>query len=95
MTASSLALEIKMPIAGEIELSDLRDNRQADKAGVVRRVPNALRRLLIIPRLRIENIRHKFLRVAIVQREQSRLHLDHDAMPRQKNVIYRRKAETV
>ena len=63
------------------------DNRQLDKARLVRRVIDTLRRFLIIVRHGPEDVRHERLRVAIVKREPARLDLDHDPVPRQEDMV--------
>jgi hypothetical protein len=62
------------------EVHCLRHNRETDKAGIAWSMPDALCRLLVIRGLCIKDVWHKRLRVAVVEREQARLHLDHDAM---------------
>src|SRR5204863_9746106 len=47
--------------------------RQLNKARLIRRVIDALRRLLIIRGFGPEDIRHKLLRIAVVKREPARL----------------------
>src|SRR5581483_4861093 len=64
--------------------------RQLNKTRPAPLVINPLRRLLVILRLRPENVRHKFLWIAIVKRKPARLNLDHDPMPRLKHMIRRR-----
>jgi hypothetical protein len=50
-------------------------------------VINPLARLPVVPRLRPKNIRDKRLRIAIVKREPTGLHLHHYPVPGQKNVV--------
>src|SRR5687768_847115 len=49
--------------------------------------------LAIIRRLRVEDVRHERLRIAVVQREQCRLDLHHDPMSRLKDVVHVRQLE--
>src|SRR5438105_255189 len=72
-----------------------RHHRQLNKARLIRRVINPLRRFLKIFRLGPENIRHELLRIAIVKRKPTGLNLDHDAMTRQKDVICRRQRPAI
>src|SRR5665213_3468170 len=60
--------------------SKLRHYGQTDKARRPRRMPDALRCLLIVAGFRVEDVRHEGLRVAVVEREERRLHLHHDAV---------------
>jgi len=63
------------------------NHRQLDEAGLIGRVIDSLRGLLVVLRLRGENILHKFLRITIIQWKPRGLNLNHETMPRQKYVI--------
>ncbi len=56
---------------------------------------NPLRGLLVVSRRCPEDARHERLRIAIVQREPARLHLDHDPVSREKHVVRGRQREAV
>src|SRR5215471_17466331 len=75
--------------------SGRRHNRKFDEARLPGRTIDALRRLLVVGRGRAKDARYERLRLAIVEREPTRLHLHHDAMTRQENVVRRRRRETV
>src|ERR1044072_272358 len=66
----------------------LLNDRQHYRAGVRTAEPDTLRRLFIVILLRVHNILDVRLRVAVVQREERRLHLDHDSMARPKYVVH-------
>src|ERR1700743_532866 len=70
-----------------------RHDRQADITRRARRVPDALHCFLIVAGLRIKNVRHKGLRIAVVEREERRLHLHHDAVAALEGVVDHREAE--
>src|SRR5579859_561497 len=72
-------------------------HRQFHVAGHSRLVamPDGLRRALVISRLGPEDIGHKSLRIAIVEREPAGLHLHHDAVAGQKNVVGCRQLEAI
>src|SRR5690348_1852732 len=55
----------------------LADHGQGDEAGLAGCVVHALRRLHVVGRLRLEDVGHEGLRIAVVQREPARLHLHH------------------
>src|SRR5438552_7611810 len=63
------------------------DNRQLDKARLVRRVIDTLRCFLIIVRHGPADVRHEGLRVAIVNREPARRDWDHDPVTRQEDMV--------
>src|ERR1700740_2740416 len=69
--------------------------RKIDKAGLSGRVPHALRCFLIVARLRIKNVWHEGLRIAVVKREEARLHLDHDAVSGFEDMICRWQAQAI
>ena len=69
--------------------------RQFNEARLPRRVINPLSGLLIIARLRPEDILDERLRIAIVKWEPARLHLNHDSMAGQKDVIGRRQTPAI
>src|SRR5215472_13138930 len=71
------------------------DDRQADEGGVLGRVPDALRSPVKIRCLGGEDVRHKRLRVAVVEREERGLHLHHDAMTRLECVVNHRQRKDV
>ena len=75
--------------------SGRRHHRQLDEARLAGRVIDPLRRLAVVRRLRAEDVRHEGLRIAIVEREPARLHLHHDAVARQEDVVRRRQREAV
>src|SRR5579871_6968757 len=54
---------------------------------IFRRPVNRFRRLLVIRILRFKNVRHKFLRIPVVEREPRALHLHHDAVPLLEHMI--------
>ena len=54
-----------------------------------------LGRRFIVLRLGLEDIRHKGLRIAVIEREPARLDLHHDAMTRQERVVGGRERETI
>ena len=56
---------------------------------------DALRRFAIISRLGPEDVWHKRLRVAVIEREPARLHLHHDAVTRQKDMVRRRQSKAI
>src|SRR5215216_401928 len=66
----------------------LLNDRQHYRAGVRTAEPDTLRRLFIVILLSVHNILDVRLRVAVVQREERRLHLDHDSMARPKYVVH-------
>src|ERR1044072_8746951 len=61
--------------------------RQLDEARLTGRVIDALRGLPVIARLGPEDVRDEGLRVSGVEREPTRLYLQHDAVPRQEDVV--------
>src|SRR6185312_15538117 len=56
-----------------------RDHRHFDRARLLGRVPDSLRRLDIVAGLREQDVGHVALRVAVVERKPARLDLHHDA----------------
>ena len=68
---------------------------QFDKACVLGRMINPLRRLLVIGRSGPKNIGHECLRIAVVKREPTGLDLNHDAVPRQEDMIRVGKGESI
>ena len=72
-----------------------RNNRQLDRAAAARRVIHALGRFFVIRGLRQEDVRHKGLRIAVVQREPARLDLHGDAVAGQEHVVGVRQREAV
>ena len=56
---------------------------------------DALRCGLIIRRLGVEDVGHEALRIAVIKREQARLHLHHDAVAGGKDMVHMRQAELV
>src|SRR6187455_1312179 len=60
---------------------------QRHRARVGAAKPHALRRLLVVARLREHDVLDIGLRIAIVEREQARLDLHHDPVTRQEHVI--------
>src|SRR5512133_286996 len=75
--------------------SALRDHGQLDKACLAGRVIDPLDRFSIVPLLRPENVWHERLRIAVIQRKPTRLHLHHDAVTGQEDVIRCRQREPV
>ncbi len=51
--------------------------------------------LHIIGGLRVEDVRHEALRIAVVERKERRLDLHHDAVPRLEIVIHVRQREAI
>src|SRR5277367_639345 len=70
-------------------------DRQLDKARLARRVVNALRALAVVLRLRVEDVRHEGLWIAVVQWKPGGLHLHHEAVSGQEYVIRRRQREAI
>src|SRR5438876_6840676 len=64
-----------------------RDQRQLNKTCFAGQMINPLCSFLKISRLRPKDVLHKRLRVAIIERKPTRLNLDHDSMPRQKDMV--------
>src|SRR5437588_11960824 len=71
-----------MPSASAAYRGSIHD-RKLDKAPVI----DAVRSSSVVARLRKHDIRHKLLWIPVVQREPARLHLDHDPVTGQENVI--------
>src|SRR5665213_629147 len=70
--------------------SKLRHYRQTDKTCRPRGMPDALRCLLIVAGFGVEDVRHEALRIAVVEREERRLYLHHDAMSALDGVVHHR-----
>src|SRR5882724_13652987 len=70
-------------------------DRQRDVGSFLGGVIHALCGLAVILGLGEQDVGHKGLRVTVVQWEPTRLHLHHQAVPRQENVIVRRELEFV
>src|ERR1044072_7869512 len=66
----------------------LLNRRQHYTAGGPTAEPDTLRRLFIVILLSVHNILDVRLRVAVVQRKEGRLHLDHDSMAPPKYVVH-------
>src|SRR5258708_26124496 len=71
------------------------DDGKLDEARLSRRMVDLLLRLAIILRLGPEDVRNKGLRIAVVEREPAGLHLHHDAVAGQENVVCRWQIEAV
>jgi len=69
--------------------------RQFNETRLPRSVVDPLYRFAVIPRLGPKDIRHKRLRISIVEREPARLHLNHHAVTREKDVVRRGQREAV
>src|ERR1700722_10597175 len=70
-------------------------DRQLHKARLVSGAVNALGRLTIVRRFREQNVRHKRLRIAVVQRKPGGLYLHHDLVAGQKHVVRGRQRELI
>src|SRR5580693_1770752 len=58
-------------------------------------MPYALRCFLVVGGLCVEDVRHKGLRVAVIQRKEARLHLHHDAVSGLEDMVHRWQAEAI
>src|SRR6185437_116154 len=63
------------------------DDRQLHEARVSRLVEHALLRFSVVAGLGPEDVGHEGLRIPVIEREPARLDLDHDAVPRQKDMV--------
>jgi len=72
-----------------------RDDGQADEAGCAGGAPDALRGLLVVGGLGVEDVRDEGLRVAVVEGEEGGLDLDHDAVSGLEDVVDLRETEFV
>ena len=61
--------------------------RQLDETCIGARVMDVLHCLAVVGRFRNEDVRHEGLGIAVIQRKPARLHLDHDAVPRQEYMV--------
>src|SRR5277367_4906385 len=71
------------------------DDWKIDKTCLPGKMVDLLLGLAIVTRLCPENVRDEGLRIAVVQWEPARLHLHHDAMAGQKDMVRRRQIEAV
>src|SRR5690242_21555778 len=78
-----------------MELLRVFHQRQLNKAGLIRGVVNTLCGFVVVGGLGPENIGHKGLRIAVVEREPARLDLHHDAVARKENMIRGREIKFV
>src|SRR5579864_2423929 len=73
-----------LALAGLVRSSNYRQLNKALLAGCV---VNPLYRLLVVARLGPEDALHERLWIAVVERKPARLHLHHDSMARQEDVV--------
>ena len=69
------------------------DDGQADEAGCAGGSPDALRGLLVVGGFGVKDVGDEGLRVAVVEREEGGLDLDHDAVSGLEDVVDLREAE--
>src|SRR5437868_14675896 len=69
--------------------------RQLYEAGFSRSVIDSLHGFSVVSGFGPEDVRHKCLRVSVVERKPRRLNLNHNSMALQKNVIRSRQSEAV
>src|SRR5262245_46591778 len=99
-TAEKAAASSKAIVSGIREfmgqlLLRFRNQRQLDETGAVRRVVDSLSCFAIVFGFGPEDVLHKRLWIAIVEREPARLNLHDDPVAREKDVISRRQCESI
>src|SRR5277367_2869112 len=73
----------------------LRDYWEIDEGGVAGSVIDALRGFYVVGGLGVKNVGDEGLRVAVVEREERGLHLNHDAMAGEEDVVHGGQAEAI